>query len=149
MPSRSNSYQRDLLYCALQREGVDIGLDKGIQNRTPIYDRWYTPEHYRALCFLNEWWGDDDLEEQVQKLLPQHPWTEEERLAMQPIYQEREAWREAWREARRRREEEEKRQYRSPARIEELSDAEVSEDERQESLQFAEETPEDDIALQA
>lgn len=151
LPSKSNSYQRDILYCALQREGVDIGDDQEMRNRTALYDENYTPEHYRALCFLNEW--EYYLEGQVQKLLEQHPWTEEEWLVMQPIYQkreaEREARREADREAWRRRPIERKRQDRDWPRIEELSDSEGSEDEWEESLQFAQEMSEDDMAFEA
>lgn len=137
LPSKSNSYQRDLLYCALQRESVVIGVDQEMRNRTALYDEGYTPEHYRALCFLNEW-GYHELEEQFQRLLEQHPWTEEEWLVMQPIYLER--------QAKRRRQTEGKRQDRSWQRIEELSDSESSEDEWEESLQFAPEMSEDDNA---
>lgn len=100
LPSKSNSYQRDLWYCAIQREGVDVGDEQRMQNGTPLYDEYYTPEDYRALCFL-EHWNSFNLEEQVYDLLEQHPWTEEEWLVMQPIYQKREAERAAERGAER------------------------------------------------
>lgn len=139
LPPKSNSYQRDLWYCALQREGVDVRDDQRMQNRIPLYDKYYTPEHYRALCFLEQWSKGGNLEKKVHDLLEQHPWTEEEWLVMQPIYQER--------EERRRQRAEANQRMMTLLRAEVLSDSEVSEDEWEESSQSAQELSEGDIAL--
>ena len=71
------AYQRDLWYCALRREGIDIGQANKLYPRTAIYGRKYSPKHYRALCYLDTWTGED-LSQQVHDTLKTHPWTEDE-----------------------------------------------------------------------
>jgi hypothetical protein len=71
------SYQRDLWYCALQREGIDIGETIQAHPRVARYDKSYTPEHYRALCYLDRW-TKEKLSEQTHDSLEACPWSEEE-----------------------------------------------------------------------
>ncbi|KAM0722308.1 hypothetical protein Q7P37_001749 [Cladosporium fusiforme] len=127
------SYRRDLWYCALQRESIDIGEYLEMYPRVPVYSAIYTPEHYRALCFLEDWIDDEDdgddevygynMEQQVSEILNVHPWTEEESSAMEPIYR--------LRRERERRWDERQRQFlgTAPRVVEEVSDSEASEDD--------------------
>ena len=74
---RFAAYRRDLWYCALWREGIDTGQASEPYLRTARYGKFYTPEHYRALCYLDTW-TRGDLSEQLRDDLKTHPWTEEE-----------------------------------------------------------------------
>lgn len=85
---RHSSYQRDLWYCALQREGVDVRSYVEVSPRTALYDDDYTPEHYSALRFLDEWDGAN-LERKVSQLLKKELWTEEEVTQCLSIYKGR------------------------------------------------------------
>ena len=90
MASESSSYRRDLWYCALQREGIDIGAMIEEHPRIAKYDEDYTPEHYRALCHLDHW-TDENLSQQVHNLLEAYPWSEEEISEISRIRDENEA----------------------------------------------------------
>jgi hypothetical protein len=84
-----SGYRRDLWYCALQREGIDVGPTAGMQSRVAVYNRFYTPQHYRALCYLDDW-TEKDLSRQVHETLEGCPWTEEEISELSRIHDEEE-----------------------------------------------------------
>ena len=86
----SSSYQRDLWYCALQREGVDIGAMIEEHPRIAKYDAYYTPEHFRALCHLDHW-TKKNLSQQLHDSLEACPWSEEEISELSRIHDEKEA----------------------------------------------------------
>lgn len=75
------SYRHELWYCALEREGIDTrGYSKSHLHST-VYNRSYTPEHYRALCYLDTWdqrLDPEGFQKQIDGILEEHPWTEEE-----------------------------------------------------------------------
>lgn len=99
----TNGYRQDLWYCALQREGIDTGQAIEKYSRVAEYDLYYTPEHFRALCYLDSW-TDDNLSRQVHDTLEACPWTEEEISAFSRVHDEDlEAEMRRWRERRRRR----------------------------------------------
>jgi hypothetical protein len=86
-------YRRDLWNCALQREGIKTDQATGMDRRKAGYTRNYTPEHYRALCYLDTW-TEEDLSCQVHEILETYPWTEEEALELSHIRHEEEVRRE-------------------------------------------------------
>lgn len=86
----SKSYQWDLWYCALRREGIDIGAMIEEHPRIAKYNERYTPEHYRALCCLDHW-TEENLSQQVHDLLEAYPWSEEEISELSRIHNEKEA----------------------------------------------------------
>lgn len=90
MASESSSYRRDLWYCALQREGIDVDAMIEEHPRIAKYDENYTPEHYRALCHLDHW-TDENLSQQVHDLLEAYPWSEEEISELSRTRDEKEA----------------------------------------------------------
>ena len=47
-------YRRDLWYCALQREGIDIGSTIEA-NSVPEYNIFYNLDHFHALQYLDTW----------------------------------------------------------------------------------------------
>jgi len=71
------SYQRELWYSALDRAHIEIGHRAKQTSVLPVYYKWYTPIHHRALHNL-ETWHEDDVEYQIIELLEQAPWTETE-----------------------------------------------------------------------
>ena len=86
----SSSYHQDLWYCALQREGIDIGAIIEVYPRIAKYDEYYTPEHYRALCCLDHW-TEKNLTQQLHDSLEACPWSEEEVSELSRIHDEKEA----------------------------------------------------------
>lgn len=77
-PTRKYSrYRRDLWYCALQREGIDVGGTIELHPRIVRYNERYTPEHYRALCYLDHW-TEENLSRELQDSLEACPWSQEE-----------------------------------------------------------------------
>jgi hypothetical protein len=84
-----SSYKRDLWYCALRREGIDAGPIMEVHPRITKYDMDYTPEHYRALCYLDNW-TKEDLSQQVQDTLEACSWTKEELSELSRIRAEKE-----------------------------------------------------------
>lgn len=86
----SSSYRRDLWYCALQREGINNGATFEVHPRIAKYNRYYTPEHYRALCYLDHW-TEEDLSGQLHESLEACPWSEEEISELSRINHEKEA----------------------------------------------------------
>ena len=84
------SYRQDLWYCALKRSGLDVRFDIAPCVRIARYTPYYTPKHYLALCLLDSW-NRDDLDGQVDHLLPKCPTTEEEAHSTKRLEQEQEA----------------------------------------------------------
>lgn len=82
------SYRQDLWYCALKRSGLDVRYDIAPCARIARYTPFYTPKHYLALCHLDSW-SIDDFADQVDRLLPEHPMTEEEVQFTKRLEQER------------------------------------------------------------
>lgn len=74
------SYRQDLLYCALKRSKLDIRHNVQPCDRLARYTSSYTPKHYLALCYLEDWdlWEEDLFERQIQTLLREHPMSEDE-----------------------------------------------------------------------
>jgi hypothetical protein len=74
------SYRQDLWYCALKRSKLDIRHNVPPCNRLARYTRSYTPKHYLTLCHLEDWnsWEEELFERQIQKLLQEHPLSEDE-----------------------------------------------------------------------
>jgi hypothetical protein len=90
-PTRKySSYRRDLWYCALQREGLDVGGTIELHARIVRYNERYTLEHYRALCYLDHW-TKEDLSRPLQDLLEACPWSQEEISDFSRIHDEKEA----------------------------------------------------------
>jgi hypothetical protein len=85
----TSTYKRDLWYCALRREGIDTGSTIEAHPRITKYNTLYTPEHYRALCYLDTW-TEEDLSQQVQETLEAYPWTREELSELYRIRDEKE-----------------------------------------------------------
>lgn len=106
-------HQRDLWYCALRCEGIDTGQATEMYSKVARWEpNCYTPEHYRALTYLDIW-DCDNFSQQVQESLKVHPWTEvdisesahmrdEKKRKMQEV---RVRWRDLMRERRRERKE--------------------------------------------
>lgn len=86
----STSYRRDLWYCALQREGMDTNTSVEVPPRIAKYNKYYTPEHYRALCHLDHW-TEKDLSRQLRDILEAYPWSEEKISEFSRICDELEA----------------------------------------------------------
>jgi hypothetical protein len=95
------SYPRDLLYCALERAGIDISDYLARHPRIGVYETTYmdeyTPEHYHALKHLQSW-NVSNFRSQMDRLLQEIPLDEEESLEMERILEEREEWRKRKRE---------------------------------------------------
>jgi hypothetical protein len=87
--SKFSRYSRDLWYCALRREGVDLGQGIEVPSGVTGYGRSYTPEHYRALCYLDTW-SEKTLSRQLYDTLKTYPWTEEETLELFRVCKEKE-----------------------------------------------------------
>jgi hypothetical protein len=69
------SYRQDLWYCVRKRLGFKVQSEPSLQSR-----RWrfrYTPEHYRALLYL-ESWDLQNFESQMELLEMRHPLNEDE-----------------------------------------------------------------------
>ncbi|KAM0717651.1 hypothetical protein Q7P37_007503 [Cladosporium fusiforme] len=71
------SFKRDLWYCALHRVGINATSYSEHYPRIPRYIKSYTPKHYRALCYLDQW-NEQNFDEQVDRVLENHPLSEEE-----------------------------------------------------------------------
>jgi hypothetical protein len=95
------SYQRDLLYCALERVGIDISDHLTQYPRIGLYKSstygQYTPEHYRALNHLQSW-DDTNFRSQMDRLLQEIPLDEEESRGMESVREEKEMQRKYRRE---------------------------------------------------
>lgn len=81
------SYRQDLWYCALKRSGLDARYDIAPCARIARYTPDYTPLHYLALSHL-DFWTVDDPEVQLDRLLLEHPMTEEEMQVMKRLEEE-------------------------------------------------------------
>jgi len=81
------SYRQDLWYCALARSKLDIRHDVQPCNRLARYTEYYTPKHYLALCYLDDWiwWNEALFEKQIQPVLQKHPLSEHEELVQQEM----------------------------------------------------------------
>jgi hypothetical protein len=76
---RYGSYQQDLLYCALLRSGRYSLRDLPPLPAGPRFTRKYTPQHYRALLYLQTWDGEAEPTVLTRSLLSQDPLLHEER----------------------------------------------------------------------
>jgi hypothetical protein len=54
-PKCHGSYQQDLFYCAILRSGLCYLHDLPPLPAGPCFTRRYTPQHYRAMLYLNSW----------------------------------------------------------------------------------------------
>jgi hypothetical protein len=85
-----SSYQRDLLYCALERADIDLNdhLTHHRHPRIAVYETitnpcwYYTPEHYHALKHLQSW-DQSNFRSQMDCLLQEIPLDEEESREME------------------------------------------------------------------
>jgi hypothetical protein len=76
---RHGSYQQDLLYCAILRSGLDFLRELPSLPAGPKFTRKYTPQHYRAMLYLNSWDGDADPTTFTHSLLGQDSLCDEDR----------------------------------------------------------------------
>jgi hypothetical protein len=74
------SYRQDLWYLALKRSKLDTYHNVQPYNRLARYTKYYTPKHYLALCYLDDWvsWEEAPFEIQIQTVLLEHPFSEDE-----------------------------------------------------------------------
>jgi hypothetical protein len=89
--SKFASYRRELWYTALRRAHIHLDhlMDPGReQSVPPVYSWRYTPVHCRALRYL-ESWSKDNIRKQVDKLLVEVPWSEEEAEALSHVQNSR------------------------------------------------------------
>jgi len=84
----SMSYQRDLWYCALQREGIAIDATIETHPRIAKYNKYYTLGHYLALRYFDHWTGEN-LSRQLQGLLEACLWSDEEISEVSRIREEK------------------------------------------------------------
>lgn len=74
----------------MRREGIDIGAPIEVNPRIAKYNSKYTPERYRALCYLDRW-TEENLSRQVHDILTACPWSEEEISELNCIHVKKEA----------------------------------------------------------
>lgn len=67
------SYQQDLWYCALYRSGLYSSYDIRPPRSRPTFTPAYTPQHYRALLYLDSWDMEEELPALDSVLLNQTP----------------------------------------------------------------------------
>jgi hypothetical protein len=79
IPYPYGSYQQDLLYCALLRSGLYTLHDLPSLKARPRFTRLYTPQHYRALLYLQTWDEEADPMVLTHPLLNEDPLLDEER----------------------------------------------------------------------
>jgi hypothetical protein len=78
-PGIHGSYQQDLLYCALLRSGLYTQHDIPPLPAGPTFTPEYTPQHYRALLYLDSWDMITDPQILNHPLLSQDPLCDKER----------------------------------------------------------------------
>jgi hypothetical protein len=83
------SYQSDLLYCVLERAGIDVSDHRTRHPRIAVYSgmggwRAYTPEHYHAMKHLQSW-DESNFRSQMDHLLQEIPLDEEESREMDRV----------------------------------------------------------------
>jgi len=75
------SYHQDVWRSAIQRQGIDAQEDDATHWR---FTRDYTPEHLRALQFLDSW-GEQSFRSQMDQVLQKHPLDDEETRFMRQL----------------------------------------------------------------
>lgn len=75
------SYHQDVWRSALQRQGIDVHEDDPTYWR---FTRDYTPEHLRALQFLDSW-DEQSFRSQMDQVLQEHPLDDEETRFMRQL----------------------------------------------------------------
>jgi hypothetical protein len=88
---RYGSYQQDLLYCALLRSGLYSLRDLPPLPAGPRFTRKYTPQHYRALLYLQTWDKEADPTVLTHPLLSRGPLCDTERRHA-PAFLDWDAW---------------------------------------------------------
>lgn len=78
-PESHGSYQQDLLYCALLRNGLHTHHEIPPLPVGPTFTDFYRPHHYRALLYLRSWDVIADSTVMANPLLGRDPLCDEER----------------------------------------------------------------------